>query len=160
MNIEEISIKFEPFEIEHKDTSNVGLLFQLDLIVNVMIVDWCTFPDILLVESTRKFVGVSFAVLPPHQHLVQDFVAHIADERCRYVSVSSEESGRYVGFGSNDRLELYWDNQCQDFCCEMASLDTGAWIYRKAQIGKPATTMPIGFNMIAITEIMDAHDLT
>lgn len=160
MSDDEIVILFQPFLIGcmlKRFESTV--MPSLSATIEVMFVEWCAFPDILFSDETRKFIGVSFPISKKYEPFVVDMARQIRDERFRYVSVIDDNCDRYVGFGQNNRLEIYWDFCLNGISCELASLDTGAWIYPSAKVGSDTTTIPLGFNLLAVGEILTAYNL-
>jgi hypothetical protein len=158
--MDEIVFRLKPFEVlERPSDAAVNSLFSHRALVNAMWVDWCGFPDILFVENTLEFVGVSFPLCKSHEHLVKEWIGDIADQRCQYVGVDERGGERYAGFGSNNRLELYWTEHFENVLCEPASLDMGAWIFPQGSGAASATLRPLGFGLLAIDDIAEAHRL-
>lgn len=160
MHEDEIIIRFEPYAIacmpnrvDHEVISSLGVTVKL------MQVEWCVLPDILFDEKNRKFLGLSFLVSQSHAYFVKKMVSRIRDKRCQYVSRNEDADDRYAGFGQSDRLEISWDVYSDRAVCELASLDTGAWLYSVAESGQAATSVPIGFNLMCVDDIVTAYNL-
>ena len=77
----------------------------------------------------------------------------------RFQGGNEGANDRYAGFGQSDRLEIYWDVYSDRIACELASLDTGAWLYSVAESGQAATSAPIGFSLLCVDEIVAAYNL-
>ena len=131
---------------------------NLSKLNRLMLVDWCDLPDILYSEGGRNFIGLSFAVTYHFESFVKRIVDLTSNKRIRFVCASDNNFSIYEGFGCRDRLEIYWD-EVDDVVCELASLDSGAWLFSSTSINNSDREIPCGYNLMSIKEIKNAYGL-
>lgn len=157
--MDDIVIRLNPFEISGRpEGADEYYSFEKDgeRIVGGDYSNWFSLPDLLLDEQDRKFLGLSFPVYEEHKATIRNFVGEINNDGCRYIS-SSFDSIRYQGFGSNDRVEIYWEKPTSDVICEFASLFQGSWLYIDSEDDRE--TIPYGFWLSLVSDIKEDHDL-
>ncbi|MES2322876.1 MAG: hypothetical protein V4633_11485 [Pseudomonadota bacterium] len=155
---DEITLQLMPFGIIDIQNVKNDLTSQGVSAKEYMMVSWCTLPDLLYEGDSRKLVGLSFLLAPSSYGFVQRMVDQVSDSRCKYVKFNIA-SDRYNGCGDSDRLELFWEPSTDNVLCELASLDTGVWIYCDLKENKIEGEVPFAFNILALREIKDGYGL-
>lgn len=155
---DEITLWLMPFGMENIKGDESSLSYQGVSIRKCMMVSWCALPDILYERDDNRFVGLSFLIERSNYVFVQEMVNKISNSNFRYVK-HADNLDRYIGFGDNDRLELYWDRSSDNVFCELASLDTGVWIYREVNNCSGGNEIPLAFNLLSVTDIKDGYGL-
>lgn len=163
--MDDIVITFEPFEIsgppEGSDIEHSSFEKGRKKVKGMCNIETCDLPDLLYEEKSRRLVGFSFSIFPEYKNAFQRLVKKIANDNCRYVSMSdSDKSARYQGFGENDRFEIYWNYYEGEVVCEYASLYVeGSWLYTESDIKKDNVTNPFGYWVSYVDDIKDTFDL-
>jgi hypothetical protein len=144
-----IDIQFFPFNVKSFDRAEpvqVGLQDLPD-------VEWCSLPDILLESTTRKFVGLSFAVDFGKELVAKRLCSDL--KHLRLLQCTDEEFlARYQGFGGGSRFEMIWAT-AKLIDCEPASLSDGYWL----GIENRGVLMPCGYRLLGISDLLADHAL-
>lgn len=157
MSIKSIEISFTPFSvIAHKDEPASTALHKI-----LNDVEWCSLADILYEDSTREFIGLSFAVDLGKESFAKNIVAISASAHCKYIVANDlAECIRYEGFGGNDRIELFWKLPSTAAKCLYASMFTGFWFTEINSEKKAKELMaPSGYYFADIEAVAVDYDL-
>lgn len=160
--MDNIIVRFTPFGVsdcpKEVDIENYSFDVDGENVSGIDDVEWCSLPDILLDQNSRRFIGLSFSVLDEYAKTIQKLVSIISSHHCCYIQNPSDIS-RYEGFGDNGRLEIYWSGHEGEIACEFASLYEGCWLYTESEKNKGSNAMPYGYWLSLVNEIKENYGL-
>ena len=142
-------VHFFPFDVRGLDAATPLRTGAQDL----PDVSWCLLPDVLLSSRTRKFVGLSFAVISGNEHVAQRLCSDSKHARL-VLPTDGMHVERYAEFGPLSRFEVIW-SPTEKLECELASLSDGYWFGIQDRGG----VLPQGYRLLGLSDLISDHGL-